>query len=70
VNVNLTSHFNVIPGRVVDVELIMDVNRWYGGPNVIDLDAIAGGVESDETVQTGMARNGAYVFTLGAITTL
>ncbi|HMB67842.1 MAG TPA: MbnP family protein [bacterium] len=70
VGVLLSPHFNVIPGKTVDVELIMDVSEWYRGPNVIDLETHVGGIDSDDAMQAQMAANGADVFVLGVIKTL
>jgi hypothetical protein len=70
VAVILTPHFNVIPGKTVDVELIMDVNEWYRTPNTIDLETHVGGIDADDAMQTLLEENGANAFRVGTIKTL
>lgn len=70
VAVILTPHFNVIPGRTVDVELVMDVNEWYRTPNTIDLETHVGGIDADDAMQALLQQNGADVFRVGTIRTL
>lgn len=68
VQVTLTPHFNIIEGRIKDVELVVDLSEWFQGPHAIDLITHTQDITGDTSMQALLRQNGDDVFSLGVIT--
>lgn len=55
-------HVELEDGDTLNLHLVMDINEWYVGPNLFDLNTYAGPIMGDTSAQELLEENGATVW--------
>ncbi|MBE0641961.1 MAG: hypothetical protein IH599_07995 [Bacteroidales bacterium] len=59
------SSFNISDGKITQVDVVMNIERWFRDPHVIDLNVIGGYTMQNQDVMHKIKENAENVFTIG-----
>lgn len=65
-DVTLPANIRVDGGETV-VEVEMDVNEWFGNPNIYDFRDVQGGIMGNASLQQVLQANGMDIFSIGSV---
>jgi hypothetical protein len=55
------SSFKISKGEISKVEIIMDINKWFGPPDIIDFNNY-GGIMDNQEAMSSICKNGSFAF--------